>query len=74
MNLLVHFHGPRIALEHIRFGEMPSRDAVRSICSDDDVCAEDLASRKRGSASVRVDGRDACVESYFGTEGRSGAV
>ena len=62
------------SVEHIRFGEMSSYDAARSIYSDDDVCAEGLTGRKRRSASVWVDGRDACVESYLGTEGRRGTV
>ena len=70
MNSLVHFHRARIAMEHIRFGEMSSCDAAQSICSDDDMCAEGLAGRKHRSASVWVNGRDVCVESYLGTEGR----
>jgi hypothetical protein len=74
INLLVHFHGSRITVEHISIGEILSRNAIWAIRADDDMRTEDFASCEHDDTFVGINVGDSCVVLNLGTEVGGGAV
>lgn len=55
-------------MEHIRVREVLFRDAILTICANDNVCTEEFASCERDCRFLGIDSGDSCVESDLGAK------